>query len=97
MRNPVMVSTPSAIVALSAPPFAIYAVEGRVRLGEDQIRMPVSPDALDHEDMPVVVPGPDPRALKAGDLGRHVGRRRLHVEPVRQRDDGLGSTVSGWA
>jgi hypothetical protein len=52
--------------------------------------MPVGPYALDHKDMPVVVaPSPDPSAVKAGNLGRHVGRRRLDIELVRQGDDGL--------
>src|SRR3984885_1363812 len=35
------------------------------------------------------MPSPNPRALKAGDLGRHVRTRRLHVERIRQRNDGL--------
>ncbi len=51
--------------------------------------MPVGRDALDYENMSVVLPGSDPRALKAGNLGRHVGRRHLHIELVRQRDYGL--------
>jgi hypothetical protein len=58
-------------------------------LCENHVRMPIGRDALDHENMSIVVPGSDPRALKAGNLGRHVGCRGLHVELVRQRDDRL--------
>src|SRR5260370_14866512 len=49
--------------------------------------MPIGRDAIDHENMSVVVPGSDPCALKAGNLGRHVRRRHLHIELVRQWDD----------
>ena len=75
---------------LAPKPFAIHAVIGRVRVCENHVRMPVGPYALDHEDMPVVVaPGPDPRAVKAGNLGRHIRRRHFDVELVRKRYDGL--------
>ena len=46
---------------------------------ENHIRTPVGLYALDHQDSPdVVAPSSDPRAVKARDLGRHVGRRCLH-------------------
>ena len=69
------------------PPFSARSVKRRVRLCEHHIRMSVGLDALDDEDMPVVVPRPNPRALKAGNLGRYVRCWRFHVELVRQRDD----------
>ena len=53
--------------------------------GEHHMGMPVGSDALDHEDVPVVLPGPDPGTLKACDLKWHCGRRRLQIELVRQR------------
>jgi hypothetical protein len=74
---------------LVPPPFSIHAVYRGVRLCENHVRMPIGFDALDHEDMPVVVPGPDPCALKAGNVGRHIWLRHLHVKLVRQRNDGL--------
>jgi hypothetical protein len=89
VRNPVMVRTPSAIVCLVPPPFWIHAVYRGVRLCENHVRMPIGFDALDHEDMPIAVPGPDPCALKAGNVGRHIRLRHLHVKLVRQRNDGL--------
>src|SRR3954464_7931328 len=75
---------------LAPKPFAIHVVISWVRVRENHIRVPVGPYALDHEDMPVVVaPSPDPRAMKTGNLGRHVGRRDLDIELVRQGDDRL--------
>ena len=74
-----------------APPLAARAVKCQVRFQEDSASSAttISGDALDHEDMPVVMPGPNPCALKACDLGRHISAGRLHVERIRQRNDRL--------
>jgi hypothetical protein len=81
---------------LTARPFAIQIVERRVAMRENDVRPPVGLHALDHDYIPdALAEAPDPRAVKTRNLGRHVGRRHLDVELVRQRDDGLGIDRQG--
>jgi hypothetical protein len=56
--------------------------------------MSVGFDALDHQDVPIVVPGPDPRALEisGGTSGAGVSMSNVLGSGTMVS----GSTVSGW-
>jgi hypothetical protein len=67
------------------------------RFCENRVRMPIRCDALNHEDMPAVVQGPDPRAVKAaisgGTSGAGVSMSNLSGSGTMDS----GSIVSDWA